>query len=353
MRVLYDSQKFDEQTVGGATRYWHELIQSLTNLPGYEPVVALRHTANVYAGSMVGRPYFWQRRQANRRFSVQLLKRGDFDVFHPTDYDPYFLASIGGKPYVVTVLDMIHERLPQFFSPRDLTRAWKSQVVRRAAAVVAISQYTKRDLVELIGVDPEKVRVVPLASSFATVAAKVVPDAPARFVLYVGQRGKYKNFTWLVRAIAPLLRDDQALSLVCAGGGPWHAGERRLMATSGIADQVRQYDVSDGQLAFLYRRAMALVYPSLYEGFGLPLMEAFACGCPVVASQAGALPEVGEGAALYFAPTDAVGLQQALSSVVNDEAVRNSRRVAGQRRAAQFSWPQVARQTAAVYERVA
>lgn len=351
LRVLYDSQKFDEQLVGGATRYWSSLVAALAQIPGWQPILAVRATANVYVEGTSN--WLVPARWINRSLSVRLLKGGRFDVFHPTYYNPYFLNYLGDKPYVVTVFDMIHERLPEYFSAADTTRAWKTAVVRRAAAVVAISECTRGDLLELLNVPAEKVAVVPLATALGQVAPTEISSVPERFVLYVGQRGKYKNFLRLVRALSPRLRTDGEIQLVCAGGGQWRPEEQALFAREGITARVQQHDVSDAQLAYLYREASLLVYPSLYEGFGLPVVEAFACGCPVAASSAGALPEVGGEAAVYFEPGDEASMRGVLEWVLAQEAVRRRLAAAGRERAQLFSWERAAQQTAAVYERVA
>lgn len=351
LRVLFDAQKFDEQRVGGATRYWARLMAALEKVSAVQPELAVRVTTNAYVGN---KSSIWPlpRRWLNRRLSVRLLQQGDFDIFHPTYFNPYYLGYLHGKPYVVTVFDMIHERLPEYFPRTDMTRAWKETVVRGAAAIVAISERTRTDLLELLDVPPEKIAVVPLATDIGQVVPEEVGGVQTRFVLYVGQRGKYKNFFRLVRALSPILRAHRELALVCAGGGLWRPEERALLSDAGVDERVMQFDVSDRQLAYLYRQARLLVYPSLYEGFGLPVLEALACCCPVAASNAGALPEVGGEAAAYFDPRDEGSMRAVIEHLLVSESTRRSLVDRGSRRVKLFSWDRVARQTAAVYERV-
>jgi len=364
VRILFDHQIFDSQLYGGVSRYFVELLRHLRATPGTEAELGAVFSNNAYLPELAPprpRPFFPGVRSLrkgghlswlNRRASLAALRRDRFDLFHPTYYDPWFLPHLGGRPYVVTVYDMAHERFPELFAADDPTRARKAAVVEGAARVLAISESTKRDVVEYLGVPAERVTVVHLAASrLGGAAAARPPGLPERYLLFVGQRGAYKNFQPWVEAIAPLLRQDRALGLVCAGGRPLSGSELAALERLGIGGQVHhRVGVDDADLGALYRHARLFAFPSRFEGFGIPLLEAFDCGCPVVASDRSSLPEVGGDAAAWFDPDDPDSMREVTASVLGDEARRRGLVERGQARAHQFSWARTAAATLASYQ---
>lgn len=365
MKVLYDHQIFSAQVYGGISRYFFELMRRFTSAAGVDCELALRYSNNAYlraAGLGTSTPFFPERKfigkttiinTLNGLVSSRAVRAGRFDLLHPTYYNPYYLPLIGARPTVVTVYDMTHELYPELFARDDRTRGWKREVLAAATAIVAISANTKRDLLRFYPLDESRVTVIHLASSLQEVPeGAAIPTLPGRYLLFVGQRGGYKNFSFFIRGVAPLVQDHADLHVVCAGGGAFTPQEQAELAGSGIADRVRQYAASDDLLWTLYRRAEAFVFPSLYEGFGIPVLEAFVAGCPVLASNISSLPEIAGGAAAYFDPTDESSLQNAVAQVIGDSAFRADLIVRGRERGREFSWDKVARETKAVYERL-
>jgi glycosyltransferase involved in cell wall biosynthesis len=369
MKILYDHQIFDLQQYGGISRYFCELMRAFT--AAGEPAFALAcpYTTNAYLwqaefvrlntpltrrrfrGSGVVNNLLARRR--NGRAARTALAAGDYDLFHPTYYDPYFLPLLGGKPFVLTVHDMIHELYPDCFPADDPTRQWKALLVQRAAHVIADSSSTRADLVAFCGVPADRVTVIHLGCSRPGPAGTGnQPELPARYLLFVGERSRYKNFDFAVQALAPLLADQAGLQLVCVGGGTFTAQEQSLLARLGLAGRCRQLTLDDAGLARAYRNALALVFPSLCEGFGIPVLEAFANGCPAILSDRSSLPEVGGEAALYFDPENGEALRSQVSQVLRDALLRERLVQAGRERARAFSWERTARETRGVYELV-
>lgn len=357
MRVLYDYQTFHLQRFGGISRYFRELAGRMAEV---EPRIALccsmnqylRHSGLVRYWPVARRPYkmlMAQFRSLNRWSSIRALKQGQFDVFHPTYYDPYFLPHLGGKPFVLTIHDMTHERYPEYFSPRDTTPQDKRLLAQQADHIIAISECTRRDIIEFLGVDEAKITVIPHGLEPQAPSDERVAGVPERYVLYVGERRAYKNFDRTMEAFARIAADDSSLHLVLTGR-PLSPSERSRMAELGILGRVIvKSDVADAQLARLYRDASVFVYPSLYEGFGIPILEAFAQDCPVVLSRASCFPEVAGDAAEYFDPYSTESMVEALHTVLTDTERRTALITKGRERLTHYTWTQTARLTEQLY----
>jgi glycosyltransferase involved in cell wall biosynthesis len=356
VRVLFDHQIFSYQRFGGASRYFHELISELDGTIDVELGVA--RTPNEYLrGARYYRGQFTERTgtaaflatYARNELATRIAARRPHDVFHATFYDPAVLRVARGAKLVVTVLDMIPERFPELFAlpglyNRLVTRRWidgKRRLCERADAILAISEHTKRDVVAFYGIDPARITVTHLATRLAGGGSRPA-GLPERYVLYVGTRNTYKNFDLVLRGLARL-----DVGLACIGGSAFTAEERARIAELGLAERVVQRDVADRELAACYAHALAFVFPSRYEGFGIPILEAFACDCPVVAANASCFPEIAGDAARYFDPDDAAGLASALAEVIADPAPWRAR---GRDRVRGFSWAETARRTIEAYK---
>jgi glycosyltransferase involved in cell wall biosynthesis len=266
---------------------------------------------------------------------------------------------------VVTVYDLSFLRFPEVYrwANRTYLSALTPPSLRRADRVITISEDARRDVIDLCGVAPEKVTPILLAADERFSPAS--PDAiaafrqrqrlPERFVLYQGTLQPRKNVETLVRAYARLRgqgSDDHIL--VLAGARGWHdESVFELTHQLGLDDAVRFPGfVPDDELALWYSSATVFAFPSRFEGFGLPLLEAMACGTPVVSSNASSLPEVVGDAGLLVDPSDVDGLAVALRDLMDDEPRRNALSAAGLARAATFSWQRMASETVQVYREV-
>ena len=321
MRVGLDVSALD-QTRAGTARY----IEGIDEVEGVELVRVGRGGSSRL--SAVYRDAVWY------PFSLpRLARRKQLDVLHcPTFRGP---LSPPGMPLVVTVHDLAVLRHPETFNQwtRRYSRSCVPRVVRAASRVIAVSEFTKRELVELLATPEEKITVVPNG-----VTEIFSPDGPAAegdFVLAVGTLEPRKN----------LERVGQAARL--AGAELRVVGAR---GWGGVQAAGWQGRVSDEELAALYRGARCLVYASLYEGFGLPVAEAMACGTPVVTSAGGATEETAGGAAVLVDPRDVDAIA---AGIAEAEGRREELRRLGLERARAFTWPSAANETAAVYREVA
>ncbi|MBC7222825.1 MAG: glycosyltransferase family 4 protein [Anaerolineae bacterium] len=279
-------------------------------------------------------------------------------LFHATEH---LLPPLRDVPTVLTVHDLIFYLFPQYHKPLNYwyLRWTMPLYVRRADAVIAVSEATRQDLVRHYRVPPEKVRVIHEAAAphFRPAAPEAVAQVrrryglPPRFALTVGTIEPRKNLPRLFRALAPL-RGAERIPLVVAGGKGWLYEETfRTVARLGLEDQVSFLGyVPEEDLPALYTAADLFVLPSLYEGFGLPVLEAMSCGAPVACSQAASLQEVAGDAARYFDPHDPEAMAEAIWALWADADLRAHLREQGLRRAAAFSWERAAHETLALYD---
>jgi glycosyltransferase involved in cell wall biosynthesis len=260
-------------------------------------------------------------------------------------------------PIVVTAIDMIHERFSHLFNTPDDEhfRQLKRQCIAAADKVICISETTRHDVQDFLGVDSQRTEVIPLACSNSfrvteTGAELGLAPAIGPYLLYVGMRRDYKNFRLLLEAYSHWGRQTE-VSLITVGA-PWSDKEAQYLESLGIADRVYlMTDVDDEVLCQLYNHASAFVYPSLYEGFGIPLLEAMACGCPIIASRIPSTVEVARECPIYFEPTESEDLMAAFDiAMLEGRASERARR--GIQHSKRFSWDESARQTLGVYRDV-
>jgi glycosyltransferase involved in cell wall biosynthesis len=290
---------------------------------------------------------------------AELLGRGHRPaLLHSVDH---VAPAWGPWRSVVTVHDLAFLRLPETHTAES--RRYYAQTaasVQRAARVIAVSHATARDLVELLGADPARVRVVHNAAAevfyprsegaLQALAAQLGTPLPRPYLLFVGTIEPRKNLPLLLEALA-LLVQHLDVHLVVAGRPGWlEQDSLAAVGRLGLDGRVTFVgSLAEEPLAVLYSHAAVLAYPSLYEGFGLPLVEAMACGAPVVSSDAGPMPEVVGDAAVLLPPTDPRAWADALGRVLSDPATAAELRLRGIARAAEFSWARAARETRAVY----
>ncbi len=364
MKILYDHQIFSWQKYGGISRYFFELMTRFGQDPGIDFEISLLLSVNAYLpDSELAFPNIVLKNvnfpkkdriyeRIDKQYSKIRISRGDFDVFHPTYYDPYFLKYLGDTPFVLTVYDMIHEVYPGYFSPEDPVYFNKKMLIQSSAKVIAISENTKKDILRFCDVDASKIEVIHLGNSLQPRAGPPTISVPENYILYVGDRHLYKNFTNFVASVSPLLRRSvNPLFLVCAGGEEFSAGEIQLLEKFSIRNRVVKLPADDELLSYLYENALCFVFPSLYEGFGIPILEAFSTGCPVVLSRASSFPEVAGDAAIYFDPLDNSSIFDAVSYVITNPDVRSALIEAGHKRMKMFSWDITAAKTKETYQR--
>jgi glycosyltransferase involved in cell wall biosynthesis len=354
MKIAFDSQIFATQHHGGISRAHARLATALAAAGEAARIIAPFHI-NAY---LDGAPHSgtalpdsrWNRRAArlgNAIFEPLAMARFAPNIVQETYYRAAQPSARRARS-VVMVYDMIHELFPDSFPAGDPTTARKAAAIARADHLLCISESTRRDLIAhhpaaaakssvcLLGFDPPG----PGGVAFT-------PDRP--FLLFVGQRGGYKNFAGLLAAYAasPALRAE--FDLLAVGGGAFTAEESTEIARHGLGGNVHQRAADDRMLQACYAAATVFIYPSLYEGFGIPPLEAMAAGTPVVAMNASSVPEVCGPAAAYAQPDDPASLQQALESVALSPVTAAALVAAGHERLKLFSWERSAATAAAAY----
>lgn len=363
MNIFYDHQIFSQQEYGGISRYFCELIKEVDLTADNKAYLSLLLSNNAYLreSELKVSPFFSKRDfpkkeeilyRLNQVYSLLDLRRVSYDIFHATNYNPYFIPHLKGKPFVVTFYDAIHERFGgKYKELSDVAQIVKDKkkLAEQATAIIAISESTKRDLIELLDVNPSKIHVVYLGNSLNIIAKNKRPDSKFPYILYVGKRDAYKNFAKFLNAISSLLKKYE-MKLICAGGGAFTVEEKKFIQSLNLESFVTSEPINDIVLQDLYRSARAFVFPSLYEGFGIPVLEAMACDCPCVLSNTSSLPEVAGDAAIYFDPSDEESIAESVERVISDETLRNSLIDKGKQRLSLFSWNHTAAQTIEIYE---
>lgn len=378
MKILYDTQCFDIQKFGGISRYFCEIMK---NLPRdnefYLPCVYsrneyLKQSRLVdFVEDKSGIDYFFpnidfigkkhlyslknkftsSKTEINRKKCIEALEKQIFDVFHPTYFDPYFLEYIGKKPFVLTIHDMIHELYPEFFKDTDKIIKNKKLLAEKAAKIIAVSLKTKEDLVKFYGPSfADKIEVIYHGSSLK------MPDSASensnfktrfgKYFLFTGSRNIYKNFLFMIESCAEFLIEKD-LKIVCSGS-PFSNIEKKLFDSLNISDRIIHYFASDKELFWLYKDAIAFIFPSYYEGFGIPILEAFEAGTPCLLAKSSCFPEIAGDAALYFDPKDKNEIVSAMFRIL-DQNLATELTLKGKQRLADFSWKKTALQTSNIY----
>ena len=381
MRILYDSLSFDWERVGGVTRYFTNLWRNLPQDVEYD--IAVKETKNLYlqappfnvpAASDSFETFLPRMRfkgklllfdtlckigilqsakESNRRQFAQKLKDGNYDVIHVTgahSFGSMWRPYVGRKPIVVTVYDLIPDIV---YGNQDIRR-WRKEMLNAATRIIAISEHTKRDVMAHYGISEDRISVVYLGVDSGSDMKPVSALAGKKYIFYVGKRDGYKNFAFMVKALAPVFARDHSLSLVCTGRG-FDETETRLLDECGMAGRASANLYGDDELRWLYANACVFIYPSIYEGFGMPILDAFSFGCPVLLANATCFPEVGGDAALYFDPKDEEDFRRQLMRVIGDDdearGLRADMVARGKERVKLFSWKKCAKETAEVYRR--
>ena len=362
MKLLYDYQILILQKYGGISRYFREVIKRLEEKEGVSCKLPCLHSVNHYFADMIpehkeltGRKWGLYNR-LNRMLDLASITE-DVDIMHPTYYDPYFLEKAKKKnvKVVITVYDMIHEiyrgQYPGHLDETDIIR--KKLLIKECDHILSISESTKRDILKFYPETPEdKISVVHLAASVPDkdILKKVKAMLPERYVLFVGQRRDYKNFDTFYQAMEPLLEKDDSLNILCVGGGAFNEKEEEMIKR--YRDRIIQKNTDDAFLFNAYAQALCFVFPSMYEGFGIPMLEAFTAGTPVAAGNASSLPEVGGDAALYFDAADPSDMRMQIEELIYNDELREKLKSLETERLKQFSWDITAEKTYECYKKI-
>jgi glycosyltransferase involved in cell wall biosynthesis len=351
--ITYDHQTFAMQRYGGISRYFYETISRLVNDDDLEISLYLGHFINEYGLEKLSSEFnAFKGKKYTPKFKTKLLylklndilfpkflKKTDPDIYHQTYYN-YLCPSFRGKR-VMTILDMTHEYFSGSFSKLDKTSEWKKLSIPKADGLICISESTRQDLIKMFNVPEEKTRVIYLGNS-------VNPDISSEralqdnYILFVGDRKGYKNFLLLLNAYIELKDINRAFKLVCYGGGLATGQESEIISQNKLNSRVIFDGGNDKKLANYYKHASVFVYPSKYEGFGIPPLEAMSIGCPVIASNISSIPEVVGDGGLYIDPDSLDDMKEKLTLMLTDENLRKELVKKGLEQSKKFSWEKCA-----------
>lgn len=326
------------QKYGGVSRYFNELITRLNKKKNIETIklYGFKGKLSRMNSIMLGYNYL----------------KNKFNIYHPT----YYSFSIKKKNYyktIITVFDMIHELYLKDVENFKADILMKKQSILNSDHIICISNNTKEDLKKIYRINDDKISVIYLGSpaigkSFVKKDYKI-PNKP--FILYVGKRSDYKNFNILLQTYVDLnIYND--FNLICFGGGEFSVQELIEFEKFKIDNFIYYREGSDELLQYYYENAFVFVYPSLYEGFGLPILEAFTFGCPVIASNVASIPEIAGEAALLFSPDNIEELSKCLKVIINENKTRNDFIEKGKKRSKAFNWDNTASETVKIYQKI-
>lgn len=380
MRVLYDHQAFTKQRYGGISRCFMELYQHLPI--DIEAEMSVAESNNVYLKNIYGlmpddyqyshficKHDFPMKRRLhiiydkitnggyypdyNQTCSKKKIQEGNFDIFHPTYFEDYFLPYLNGKPFVLTIHDMIPELYPRFFDSNNWQIKMKQKLAPLASAIIAVSENTKKDIIRYLNVPEEKVHVIYHGCSFPSASetfCSIKDYAP--YILYVGGREFYKNFVLFVKHIRSFLLSHPEISVLCTGEA-FNESEIQLLTSYGVRDRfIHYWCTTDEELYTLYHNALCFVFPSEYEGFGIPILEAYKADCPVLLNFASCFPEIAGDAAIYFEmDSNSSDIVDKLEHIYLMDAGEKETLLAKQHdRLKQYSWEKSAQQLKNVYK---
>ncbi len=360
LRVLYDEQIFLLQEYGGISRYFTELIKAFESNPslGIQPVLASNFVRNQY---LLRETKSFHLRQVKSNFAsifhlaVQMLltrrTKEQVDLVHQTFYLPGFFSRFKGNPRALTLFDMIPEKV------QSQRRLWnphfsKRYVLPKADVIFSISESSTKDMFSEYGEHGV------VTTTYLGVGSDYRPNLsslegqPKNYFLFVGNRDGYKDCELAIRSFSGIASKISGAVLLLVGGGSLRRNEKEFIERLGLRDSIFQISYSAQELPNIYSNAKGLIYPSRYEGFGLPLVEAMASGIPILASDTPINIEIAADCATYFTVGDEIALSDLMLQLCHNPSSFRAKIEAGEIRAKNFTWEKCAELTAAGYRRV-
>jgi glycosyltransferase involved in cell wall biosynthesis len=347
MKILYDYLCFQEK-YGGASKYFVKMLNCVSDEFQYE--IAIKYSNNEYIKDLSriklnnscdnlhikGK---WRLLNTiNRLNAIKKFNAENFDIYHQTHYDPFAFKYLSPKIKVVmTLYDMNFFIIPEAYRNYEVWE-WQKISAHKADKIITISNNSKNDIIKVWNIPEEKIEVVYLGHddvNFTDYDLSRIFSEP--YILFVGTRHDYKNFKNYLRSFKILSEKDSNLLFVSTGA-PFNNSENKLISDLHLSDKVVQISASETMMVNLYRNAELFVYPSLYEGFGLPLLESMACHCPIVCSKTSCFPEIAGNAAKYFDPYSIENMFEVTSEVLNNPIIREDLVNRGLERIKHFTW---------------
>ena len=349
MKILFDHQIFD-YVFGGAVKYFVKLLchlpqenwecTAIVSSSEYIKRIALmKYLPYKFRGQTVLMEYL------NRPYTNRIIRKGQFDVFHQTNFGTYCLESLGNKPMVTTY----HDSNLSTIDPHPEIVERQRISLERANAIVCVSNNTKTDMLNLFHLDAQKVKVI-----YHGITRPDLSVIPAQrvinedYILYVGRRSAYKNFRKFIEVFSELHLKYPKIKVVCTSN-VFSKEEQMRFKELGIEDCMIHIAADETTMLRLYRDALFFAFPSFYEGFGMPILEAWSCGCPVVLSDASCFPEIAGNGGLFFNPKSREEMLHQFNALLFDSCLREKLVSNGYERLKQFSWEKCAEEHMQLY----
>lgn len=363
MHIAYDSQIFRMQQNGGISKYFVKLIEaikSLDNTVEISTVAGITPNDHLLESNIKyhGIPFNSIKRQVliNRFYDLsgiynsfiekKYLSNSTIDIIHHT-YNGYELFLPKKAKKVITIHDLIYEKFQSQFSDSQDFLIKKKESILNADHIICVSKNTQMDLIKYYSIDISKTSVVHHGvDEYKRQENRIIKE---NYILYVGKREGYKNFINLLKAYSLSCLNKQ-IKLICFGGSSFNKEELRLIFESDLSDYVLHMKGSDFDLANLYQNALFFIYPSIYEGFGLPVLEAMANKCPVICSNNSSLPEITNDSALSVNCEDIIDLKHAMEQLYNSADLRDNLVKLGMLNVKKFTWQLTAVKTLRIYK---
>lgn len=355
IKILYDYPSVN-MAYGGVARYICEIMKVLHG--EIEIKKSIFVTDNIYIRQLpfikVNRfPKKFKGKQRvenmlNSIYANYKVLQNNFDIFHATFSDAYTLMKVK-KPVIVTIHDMINESFPQFRKSHAKHIASKKKLIYESAHIIAVSENTKKDILQIYPIDPDKITVIHHGPP--AIASKPTKNEWGDYILYVGRRGRYKNFSFFAESIVPILQKNPSFKLICAGPS-FTQEEINFLNKLNILKQTNAIGATDEVLYSLYQNALVFVFPSIAEGFGIPILEAFANKCPICLSNTSCFPEIAGDAGIYFDPYNSKSIAESIEKIICDKNLAAGLKEKGLQRLSDFSWEKAAEKTLEIYQKV-
>ena len=366
MKILFDHKIFSKQRFGGPSRYFVNLFENLNKIhknsfilcPMYineylkktefkDKIIGYKFPNIKFSGLFINK--------FNQLLSNFFYKKINPDIIHTTYYDNFFLDL--KKPLVITVHDLIHEIYYKEFG-KDKNYRPKKNILEKASQIICVSENTKKDLLKYYEVKEDIISVI-YHGSLSNEKINIINnyqkfESEKPFFLYVGSRKRYKNFYILIKAFLSSNEIYKNFKIVCFGGGKILESEKKILREKkfDLNKIINFPNYNDELLYKLYKSATALIYPSSYEGFGMPILEAMSIGCPVISSNASSLPEVYGDSALNFDPSSREQLLDCINKLVKNDETKRKILEKGRNHSKKFTWEKCSNETLQVYKKL-
>jgi len=362
LKIAYDYKIFWSQKYGGISRYFVSLFTNLS-LKKLDYKVIAPFYKNEYLNKIDPKNIdgkYMERllpytsllfEKYNEIISPIKIKKWDPTLIHYTYY--YQKLDKINKPIIITVYDLIHEKI----SIENGNPIFpKKRMIEVADHIIAISKKTKEDLIKIYNIEEKKISVIYLGGDHSQINnIEISSDLKVfskPYILFVGSRAKYKNFSFFLNSYAKSKKLLNQFDLMLFGGGKLTSQELKLMNLLGIeTNSVKQINGNDSLLIDLYRKAEVFVFPSLYEGFGIPIIESFINKCPVICSDIEIFKEIAENSVKYFNPKESLSLTDAMENVIFSPSEKNSLKERGYLQSKKYSWDKCASETISIYKK--